>query len=271
MRGWQFGRPLDIGCGTIVPVRTSALCAAFSYAYDREHAPSGAEDKVFEFDLITVTTQGVWQFFGRRGEAEIDAEHLLVGAYGDAYGCRHDRRRGDANVIFALRPNARDGDAGRLFDHQIVGGGGLTALVRAALAAGDEDAFDSLVFELFAASSARSLPRASAGFARVRVQRAKRFIERHAFEPVSLEKIAGEVKLSPFLLHRQFRAMTGTTPHAYGCRLRFERAKRLLERSALGVRGVAERCGFDDVAYFSRFFKKRAGISPIAFRRARRS
>lgn len=268
MQGWEFGCPLDIGCGTIVPVRTSALCAAFSYAFDREHAPDGAEDKIFEFDLITVTTQGAWQFYGRRGRAEIDPALLLVGAHGDAYGCRHDRRRGDANVIFAMRPNACDRDAGRLFENQIVSGAGLSGLVRAALSAREEDVFDSLIFELFAAASARSLPRPNASVARLRVQRAKRFVERHAFEPLRLQEIAREVKLSPFLLHRQFRALTGTTPHAYACNIRLERAKRLLERTTFGVRDIAARCGFDDVAYFSRFFKRRAGISPAAFRRA---
>lgn len=268
----DFQRPLDIGCGAIVPIRTTSLCAVFGYSYDRERAPSGAQDKIFEFDLITVTTFGRWQFHGCDGATEIDPEHLMVGTYGDEYGCRHDRRCGDANLVFGLRPHALDRDEQPLFERQIVPSRGLPALIGAALRAAGDEAFDSLTFELFGAASSRSLRNGTGRVSRLRVQRAKRFIELHAFEPLRLSDVARTVGLSPFTFHRQFRAATGATPHAYLSGIRLERAKRLLARTSLPLQKVAAGCGFDDVAYFSRFIKKCTGLPPGQLRqRALRS
>lgn len=43
-------------------------------------------------------------------------------------------------------------------------------------------------------------------------------------------------------------------------------AKRLLRHSDLSVKQISYRLGFDDPAYFSRFFKRTASMSPSAFR-----
>ena len=44
-------------------------------------------------------------------------------------------------------------------------------------------------------------------------------------------------------------------------------AKRLLSNTAMGVAEVAFHLHFDDHAYFSRFFKKHAGMTPMAFKK----
>lgn len=43
-------------------------------------------------------------------------------------------------------------------------------------------------------------------------------------------------------------------------------AKRLLVYSTLDVKAIAAALGYADYAYFSRFFKKQAGVSPLVFR-----
>jgi len=43
-------------------------------------------------------------------------------------------------------------------------------------------------------------------------------------------------------------------------------AKRLLFHSEQAVKEVAVALGFEDIAYFSRFFKKHVGMSALAFR-----
>ncbi len=47
-------------------------------------------------------------------------------------------------------------------------------------------------------------------------------------------------------------------------------ARRLLHYTDRPVNGLARELGFDDVAHFSRFFKKRTGLAPLHYRRARR-
>jgi AraC family transcriptional regulator len=100
------------------------------------------------------------------------------------------------------------------------------------------------------------------------MQRAKRFIELHAFDQLRLADLAQELGLSPFTTLRQFRASTGKTPHKYVLELRLERAKQLLKKTGASVESIAKNAGFDDLAYFSRFFKQRTGHSPSSFRAA---
>ena len=49
--------------------------------------------------------------------------------------------------------------------------------------------------------------------------------------------------------------------------LRLRRAQELLKDSELSVNEVASKCGYTDIAYFSRSFKKRLGVSPSKWRK----
>jgi AraC-like DNA-binding protein len=138
-------------------------------------------------------------------------------------------------------------------------------LVERALRTTSDDAFDSLVFRVFDELSALSTARPRSR-ARFRGLRAKRLIEQHAFERVRIVDLAGELGVSPFTFFRQFRHDVGTTPLAYVAELRFARAEHLLTRSRLPVEEIARRVGFEDAAYFSRFFRRRAGRPPSSYR-----
>ena len=232
--------PVDIGCGIMRPIRSSALAAVLEYAHDVAHAPSRVDAKPFEFDCLVITTHDHWEFRGRSGRSDVDGDSQMVGVAGDTYGCRHYHGCADANIVVALRAGA----------------------VEATTA----DAFDTLVFTLFDEASAASNARRPAG-SPLRMQRAKRFIERHAFEKLTVADVAAEVGLSPFTVLRQFRAATGTTPYAYLLELRLKQAKRLLAKSHASVESVAQAVGFDDLAHFSRWFRIRTGQSASAFRR----
>lgn len=66
-------------------------------------------------------------------------------------------------------------------------------------------------------------------------------------------------------LNRICRAMSGESPLAYIHRHIMEEAKRYLVHTAMPVSSVGYELGFADSAYFSRFFRKHAGISPSKF------
>ena len=85
---------------------------------------------------------------------------------------------------------------------------------------------------------------------------------------VDMETIAGEMAISRAQMNRKLLALTGQNASAYIMRLRLARAKRLLKGdSTMPVGDVALRCGFDDVAYFSRVFKQTFEMTPSQYRR----
>lgn len=258
--------PLDIGCGTLLPLRWSDLCAVYHYDHNFSCAPNVVEDKPFEMHVLVATTRGRWDYFGKRGMADVDSSTAVVGVSGDRYGCRHDKRFGDSNLVASLRRFALDEDDEPLFDHEVVPVDAATA-VRLAVAADNDEEFDSTLFELFDFASAGSLRddlRRLHG--RLRMQRVKRFIEDHAFEDLTLAQIAACVGMSPFGCLHQFKAQLGTTPHAYRRALRLRRARALLRTTSLPIGEIGARVGIADPAYFSRWFTKAAGCTPRGFR-----
>jgi AraC-like DNA-binding protein len=265
-RGADPSRPVDIGCGTLIPIRSSRFAAMLDYTHDCGSAPASVAAKQFEFNVIALTTHGRWQFHGCAGRADVDASSLMVGVAADGYGCRHDRRVADRNLVVALRPGAIDPDLQPLFSRQIIPANGVLALAKRATRTDDEDLFESLVFALFDEASSVSWRIDRKPAPDLRMQRAKRFIELHAFERLRLSDIASELGLSPFSTVRQFRAACGKTPYAYLLELRLERAKVLLAGSRTPIADVGSMVGFPELSHFSRFFKAATGYSPSAYR-----
>lgn len=68
-----------------------------------------------------------------------------------------------------------------------------------------------------------------------------------------------------------FKQSTGMTPLQYLTDKRMENACRLLsqkEQMHLSIGEIAEMCGYNDIYYFSRIFKKHTGLSPTAWLRS---
>jgi AraC-like DNA-binding protein len=259
-----LARPLDVSCGTLVPQRRTTLATLYRYEFDAARGRARADDKVFDFDCAVLTTRGRWGFHGRGGSVLVDASTAVLGAAGERYGCRHDAATGDGNDVVCVAPHALD-DGAPLFGEQTVPAGDAIRLVERARRADSDDAFDSLVFRLFDDLSALSTARPQSR-SRFRGLRAKRLVEQHAFERIRVVDLAAELGVSPFTFFRQFRHDVGTTPLAYIAELRFAQAEQLLTRSRLPVEEVARRVGFEDAAYFSRFFRRRAGRPPSSYR-----
>ncbi|MEU4257283.1 AraC family transcriptional regulator [Streptomyces fradiae] len=83
----------------------------------------------------------------------------------------------------------------------------------------------------------------------------------------SVRACAARIGVTPGHLTDAVKAATGRTPGQLVREARAHEAKRLLARTDLTVRQVAGRVGFDDAAYFCRFFRRETGVSPGDFRR----
>ena len=95
----------------------------------------------------------------------------------------------------------------------------------------------------------------------------KRYIETHYMEPCNSDTFAQVSELNPRYLLRTFRKHIGVTPTQYLWQLRTEKGTYLLSHSGLSIAEVAYHSGFQNQFHFSRYIKKRYGLSPSALRK----
>lgn len=86
---------------------------------------------------------------------------------------------------------------------------------------------------------------------------------------LDFDRIALSFKMGETQLRRKIQSMTGKNVTAYVGQLRMEKAMRLLrEHPDMLIGEIAEQCGFQDVAYFSRVFRQHYGKAPSQVRDA---
>jgi AraC family transcriptional regulator of adaptative response/methylated-DNA-[protein]-cysteine methyltransferase len=98
------------------------------------------------------------------------------------------------------------------------------------------------------------------------VAKACRMLEDAEAAP-KLSEVAAAVGLSPFHFHRQFKAVTGLTPRAYGAAQRAKRVRAELADDKSSVTNAIYGAGFNSS---SRFYEKSAevlGMTPTAFKK----
>jgi len=103
------------------------------------------------------------------------------------------------------------------------------------------------------------------------VARFRQAVERSYRSGRSLDMYASELGVSQVRLRRACAQVNRSSPAQIILDRLYLEAQRLLLYSTMPVGEAAAHLGFDDPAYFSRFFSKRAGQSPRAFRAAHRA
>lgn len=98
------------------------------------------------------------------------------------------------------------------------------------------------------------------------VERYRALIEEEYRRPLSITQYAARLCVSKERLRLACIRATGSTPLALLNARRLLEAKRSLLYTNMSIALIAERCGFDDAAYFSRFFARHTGHSPRAYR-----
>ncbi|MFK7910038.1 MAG: helix-turn-helix domain-containing protein [Akkermansiaceae bacterium] len=82
---------------------------------------------------------------------------------------------------------------------------------------------------------------------------------------LNTEQLAAHVRLSPNHIIRLFRRDLQTTPVQYWNRLRIEHARHRLLQPKTSVKEVALELGFNYLSHFSKWFKRRTGVTPRGF------
>jgi transcriptional regulator GlxA family with amidase domain len=100
-----------------------------------------------------------------------------------------------------------------------------------------------------------------------RVREAQLFIEKNYQQTISIEKLAGNHHMSTRNFIRRFEGATGNTPLEYLQRVRIEAAKKLLENSNDSMEQIAVQCGYDDIGFFRKVFKRHVAINPKEYQK----
>jgi AraC-like DNA-binding protein len=88
--------------------------------------------------------------------------------------------------------------------------------------------------------------------------------------PWTLEEVAREANSSRTNVARRFTELVGQPPMQYLTQWRMQVAANRLSQSGAKLAAIASEVGYDSEAAFSRAFKKATGVSPGAWREARR-
>lgn len=92
------------------------------------------------------------------------------------------------------------------------------------------------------------------------------FRQRYASQ-LSLDELAKRFSISKQGLIQKFRRATQKTPMEFLASIRLTHGKQLLRDTTLPVGEIAHRCGFENVYYFSNFFKRLTGVRPSDYRK----
>jgi transcriptional regulator GlxA family with amidase domain len=92
-------------------------------------------------------------------------------------------------------------------------------------------------------------------------------LETSPSEAISVGKMASTAGLGERTFLRRFQKATGLTPTEYVQSIRVQKARELLELTALSVKEIAWRVSYEDVGAFRKIFQKAVGLQPLEYRR----
>jgi AraC family transcriptional activator FtrA len=92
-------------------------------------------------------------------------------------------------------------------------------------------------------------------------------IRRRLGDPWRVADLARHAVMSERTFMRRFRAITGLSPADWVTQARVDRARELLESTALPIDHIAERCGLGTPTTLRHHFRRKVGVSPAAYRK----
>ncbi len=95
---------------------------------------------------------------------------------------------------------------------------------------------------------------------------ARRYINNHYRENLTLDTLAEAVHISKYHLSHTFSREYGISPISYMLQLRLQECRELLRTTDYSVAQVARMTGFSSPSYFSQRFRAAEGMTPVAYR-----
>lgn len=103
---------------------------------------------------------------------------------------------------------------------------------------------------------------------RTRLNPATKYINEHFCDSfIDIEFLAESCGMTKEYFRHCFKNEFGASPLQYIAKMKVNKIKELLCGNNLSMTDISELTGFTEINYFSRFFKKQAGISPSEYKR----
>lgn len=94
------------------------------------------------------------------------------------------------------------------------------------------------------------------------VKRVFLYIDQHYAEPLTMDQLAGRAGFTKYYFCHIFKELTGMTPVSYINFIRCRKAKEFLTVKGCNVGEAAVLCGFTNLSYFTKTYKKYNGELP---------
>jgi len=108
----------------------------------------------------------------------------------------------------------------------------------------------------------RPLPHSDAA-----VRSCEAWLAKHYSATNAVGRVVAYARMPEQTLKRRFKVATGLTLIDYVQNLRIEEATRLLETTRVAAEEISARVGYEDASFFRRLFRRRTGLTPVAYRR----
>lgn len=105
------------------------------------------------------------------------------------------------------------------------------------------------------------------GYKTERIKDVLNYINQNYNKDLSLDELSKQVDMSKFYLCRLFKDSLKMSPIEYINKIRVEKSVELLINTDMSISEIALECGFNNISYFIKVFKKYMNITPLKFRK----
>ncbi len=95
-----------------------------------------------------------------------------------------------------------------------------------------------------------------------RIQETIRYILSNLYNPIKVEELARNAGVTTAYFGTLFKKYTGSSVKEYINKMKINNAENILLSGEFSVKDVAYKCGFEDIFYFSKLFKRIKGYPP---------
>jgi AraC-like DNA-binding protein len=260
---------MDSTDGRIVIMRPDAVAAAAVISDQvNEHSKTGSE-LIVGHDLVLFVARGEG-WYRTSGRSGVLRPNTLLTVPAGAFACQLSDER-EMYILATRQPSDSLADPNAyspFFERKLAASDGRRWRERMA-----EDA-DRVQAGQFDLDDIRRLKRSVLPYVWQHEANGTRTILQHVFasiwthmaEPLTLERLAGDVGYTANYLNDLTRLHTGRPLGGWITEMRMARARAALEHTELPIAEIGMLCGYDDPAYFSRAFRRAHGVPPATWR-----